>query len=243
MEMTGKEKLYFLLNTIEDKRILTASGQPLLIHPAGDLQGHYPKTELLLLLKKLEDDEKILRVTIMPKEPGAWDYYHYEYDYYGLELLPAFDDYFVKIQNEPEYQEFSGKKPTKKQSSVPSDLSMLHPEIFNKCQDPYEKGLYAEAVEKGFKIVRDKLRELTSYETGSEAFGKGKLHIKGASAPNVDNDFNNGVKFLTMAIDMFKNEKGHTSKAKIDDPKKAYEYLTLSSLAMNLLDQAEISNS
>ena len=43
------------------------------------------------------------------------------------------------------------------------------------------------------------------HETGSEAFGKGKLRISGA-APHVADDFNEGVKFLTMAIDKFRNE-------------------------------------
>ena len=104
----------------------------------------------------------------------------------------------------------------------------------------YENGSYAEAVEKGFKVVRDKLRNLTTYETGSDAFGKGKLHVKGATAPHVDRDFNEGVKFLTMAIDQFRNEKVHTADAKIEDPIRALEYLRLSSLAMNLLDNAEI---
>jgi uncharacterized protein (TIGR02391 family) len=107
----------------------------------------------------------------------------------------------------------------------------------------YEKHEYAEAVEKGFKVVRDRLRKLTGYETGSEAFGKGKLHIKGAAAPNVDVDFNEAVKFLAMAIDRFRNEKSHTSDAKIDDPFRAFEYLCLSSLAMRLLDAAEIKGS
>ena len=116
----------------------------------------------------------------------------------------------------------------------------IHPEIYAKCHELYENGAYAEAVEKGFKVVRDKLRTLTSYETGSEAFGKGKLHIKGAAAPNVDEDFNKGVQFLTMAIDRFRNEKSHTSDGKIKDPVRAYEYLILSSLAMYLLDNAEI---
>ena len=120
------------------------------------------------------------------------------------------------------------------------NLMNLHPEIYNKCHDLYEKKAYAEAVEKGFKVVRDKLRKLTGYETGSEAFGKVKLHIKGASASNVDQDFNDAVKFLTMAIDRFRNEKSHTSDAKIDDPIRAYEYLRLSSLAMNLLEDSEI---
>ena len=92
-------------------------------------------------------------------------------------------------------------------------------------------GEYAEAVEKSFKVVRDRLRSLTSHETGSEAFGKGKLYIKGAAAPHVD---------LTMAIDRFRNEKSHTADGNISDPIRAYEYLRLSSLAMHLLDKAVI---
>jgi uncharacterized protein (TIGR02391 family) len=122
----------------------------------------------------------------------------------------------------------------------PQDIRGLHPAIYGKCHDLFEKGAYSEAVEKGFKVVRDRLRQLTGHETGSDAFGRGKLHIKGAAAPNVEEDFNAGVKFLTMAIDRFRNEKSHTSDAKIDDPTRAYEYLRLSSLAMNLLDQGEI---
>jgi uncharacterized protein (TIGR02391 family) len=121
-----------------------------------------------------------------------------------------------------------------------SDLISLHPEIYAKCRELYEKGAYPEAAEKGFKVVRDRLRKLTGHETGSEAFGKGKLHIKGAAAANVDGDFNEAIKFLTMAIDRFRNEKSHTSDAKIDDPVRAYEYLRLSSLAMNLLENTEI---
>ena len=33
-------------------------------------------------------------------------------------------------------------------------------------------GAYAEAVEKDFKVVRDRLRQLAGVETGSEAFDK-----------------------------------------------------------------------
>jgi len=119
-------------------------------------------------------------------------------------------------------------------------LKNLHPEIYNKCHSLYERKAYAEAVEKSFKVVRDRLRKLTGYETGSEAFGRGKLHVDGAAAPNVEQDFNEAVKFLTMAIDRFRNEKSHTSDARIVDPIRAYEYLTLSSLAMNLLENTRI---
>ena len=68
-------------------------------------------------------------------------------------------------------------------------MSILHPEIYIKCSSLFEKEEYPEAVEKSFKIVRDRLRILTSFETGSEAFGRGRLRIKGAAAQNVDFDF------------------------------------------------------
>ena len=116
----------------------------------------------------------------------------------------------------------------------------LHPEIQSKCEALYSEGHLAEAVEKSFKVVKDKLRDLTGHEKGSDAFGTAKLHIKGAAAPNVDSDFNQGAKFLMMAIDMFRNEKSHTSNAKITDPVRAHQYLMVSSLAMSLLDNAEI---
>jgi uncharacterized protein (TIGR02391 family) len=117
-------------------------------------------------------------------------------------------------------------------------IDSLHPDIYSGCRKLYESNDYGEAVEKGFKIVRDRLRSLTSYETGSEAFGKTKLHIDGAAASHVDDDFQNGVKFLTMAIDRFRNEKSHSADGNIRDPIRAYEYLRLSSLAMHLLDGA-----
>lgn len=120
------------------------------------------------------------------------------------------------------------------------ELTDMHPEIRKKCGKLYSDQHFSEAVGKSFMIVKDRLRQLTGHESGSDAFGKGNLHIKGASASNVDEDFNEGVKFLTMAIDRFRNEKFHTSDANISDPVRAYQYLAMSSLAMSFLDNAEI---
>jgi hypothetical protein len=86
----------------------------------------------------------------------------------------------------------------------------LHNAFAAKCGELLEAGHYAEAVEKAFKIVRD-LRELTGFETGSEAFGKGSLRISGAAAPHVEEDFNEAVKFLTMAIDRWKHQRSRSS--------------------------------
>ena len=119
-------------------------------------------------------------------------------------------------------------------------LEKLHPMVREKCESLFKNKEYSEAVEKGFKIVRDRLRELTGFERGADAFGKGKLHIKGAAAKHVDVDFNHAVKYLTMAIDMFRNEKSHTADGNIDNPNRAFEYLVLSSLALNFLSKSEI---
>jgi uncharacterized protein (TIGR02391 family) len=119
--------------------------------------------------------------------------------------------------------------------------ALLHKAIIAHCEKLFLSGHYAQAAELGFKVVRDRLRELTGHEKGSDAFGRGRLHVTGAIAPHVDHDFNEGVKFLTMAIDMFRNEKTHTANIGIDDATKALQYLILSSLALRLLDGAGTS--
>lgn len=248
--MTYKEKLYKIVSKLKDERDLTRKGYKT---KATFDDGSFTKIriiEVCKILLQLQDDEKILTVLDAYQSTDTFDPYEKDnegnYDNVDMiivELNETFDAYFLKIQKEPEYKEFICKNAPKREIQLTLDLSMLHPDIFNKCQSLFQKAEYPEAVEKGFKVVRDRLRTLTTYETGSEAFGKGNLHIKGAAAQNVDEDFNAGVKFLTMAIDRFRNEKSHTSDAKIDDPQRAYEYLTLSSLAMNLLDQAELLTS
>lgn len=137
------------------------------------------------------------------------------------------------LQSETSFESFDSP-------SAIHGMYSIHPIIKEKCYELYNNKTYAEAVEKSFKVVKDRLRSLTGYESGTDAFGKGKLYIRGAAAPNVEGDFNQAVKFLTMAIDQFRNEKSHTSDAKIEDPIRAYQYLVLSSLAMNLLEDSQM---
>lgn len=157
----------------------------------------------------------------------------YEGYYFRIKTTPLFEEAFSK------YSLITKTNETEQVSNNNQSFG-IHPEVDLKCMSLYKSGAHAEAVEKSFKIVKDKLRTLTGYESGSEAFGKGKLHIKGAAASNVDSDFNQAVKFLTMAIDMFRNEKSHTSDAKIEDSVRAYQYLAMSSLALSLLENSEI---
>lgn len=158
----------------------------------------------------------------------------------GENIYEAINNFFALLDRLIRRLEMKIKSDSKSISVTKRHLADLHPQIYSKCHELYEKNVYAEAIEKSFKVVRDRLRKITGYETGSDAFGRSKLHIRGAAALNVDQDFNDAVKFLTMAIDRFRNEKSHISDAKIDDHIRAYEYLRLSSLAMNLLEDAEI---
>jgi uncharacterized protein (TIGR02391 family) len=139
-----------------------------------------------------------------------------------------------------EIEDSSGLSPSPSTRQDVIGLSGLHTEIAKKCAPLLDARAYPEAVERSFKIVRDRLRKLTGYETASEAFGKGKLFIEGAAAPNVESDFNQGAKFLMMALDMFRNEKSHTSEGNIHDLEHAYQYLMLSSLALRFLDRARV---
>lgn len=134
-----------------------------------------------------------------------------------------------------------GAQPVRVEQAIA--LESLHPSILDRCRVLYEAGAFGEAVEKGFKLVRDRLRALTSFEMGSDAFGRGGLRVDGSAAAHVDADFQAGVKFLTMAIDRFRNEKSHTADGNITDPIRAYEYLRLSSLALHLLERAHTEQS
>ena len=116
--MNGKEKIYFLLNRIDDVRTIAPLGQPLIIDPTNDLNRRYTAIELSQLFSKLENDEQILKVIQVPSRTKNIDiienldpFDHVDDGCWHIELLPAFDGYFLKLQQEPEYQEFTGKKP------------------------------------------------------------------------------------------------------------------------------------
>ena len=122
--MSGKEKLYFLLERICDIREISPSGYSLVIDPANDLNRKYENFELERLFAKFELDDKVLNVIkatnrtkniqiIEDLDPfdrvddGCWH----------IQLLPTFEDFYLSIQEQPEYQEFTGKTPPAKSLS------------------------------------------------------------------------------------------------------------------------------
>lgn len=131
--MNGKEKLYFLLDAIDDVRTIAPSGQPLMVDPMNDLNDKIRDVELTQLFTKLEKDEQVLKVLKVPSRIKTIDivedldpYDHADDGYWHIELLPAFDNYFLKIQQEPEYQEFTGKKPAGSPTKPNSNALMTY---------------------------------------------------------------------------------------------------------------------
>lgn len=114
--MTGKEKLYFLLDAIDNARAITAKNRPVYIHPANNLNNKYTEIELDELFYKLGKEENIIVVLQNPHNNkiklAGYD------DYYALLIRSNFDEYYHNIQKEPDYQEFSGVPILKKKSQI-----------------------------------------------------------------------------------------------------------------------------
>lgn len=122
-----------------------------------------------------------------------------------------------------------------------NELSHLDTKLAAKVGQLYADKHYAEAVGMGFRMVKDRLRDITGYENGYPAFTDGGLNIRGSAAVNVDADFQEAVKRLLGSIDKFRNEKFHTSEANLKDKKKALSYLHLCSLALSFLNDGNYS--
>lgn len=145
MEMTGKEKLYFLLDAIDDAKTIAPNSQPLIVDPANDLNRRIRDIELKQLFTKLQDDEKVLSVIQAPSSilsvaiiEDLDPYDHVDDGCWHVKLLPKFDSYYLKIQYEVEYQEFTGKKPpellkkeTEKQRSEQALRPTFLPKYYN----------------------------------------------------------------------------------------------------------------
>lgn len=112
----------------------------------------------------------------------------------------------------------------------------LQKEVFGHVQKLLNSGHYFNAVEESYKIVRQKLKEITGKEKAHEAFAELNLvKIFGHNPTNdVEKDFFEGVKFLHMAIQFLRNEKAHTPAQDLDK-NLAIHYISLASLAYDLI--------
>jgi flagellar hook-associated protein FlgK len=102
----GKEKIYFLVNRLIDERDITPSGQLIGLHPTNDLNNLYLPQDFINLLDKLEKEENAAKFISLPTDQT--------YLKYQVKLLPGFDKYVAKLEEDPGYLDWSGKKPKPK---------------------------------------------------------------------------------------------------------------------------------
>ena len=115
---------------------------------------------------------------------------------------------------------------------------ILQKDVFSHVQDLLNSKHYFNSVEEAYKIVREKLRDITGKEKAHEAFKESNYSLIFGHEPRneTEKDFFDGVKFLHMAIQKLRNEKAHTPAKEIDK-NLAIHYLVLASLAYDLIDR------
>jgi len=112
----------------------------------------------------------------------------------------------------------------------------LQKEVFDHDQKLLNSGHYFNAVEESYKIVREKLKDITGKEKATDAFSNSNYEIIFGHKPanEAEKDFFEGVKFLHMSIQFLRNEKAHTPARDLDK-NLAIHYISLASLAYDLI--------
>ncbi len=130
-------------------------------------------------------------------------------------------------------------------SSQPSDCEMpiaIHPDIHAHIQPFMENDDYFHAVEEAYKIVREKLRELTGKERATDVFNPAassdtyhrEFYGETPTPTEPEKDFRVGVGHLHLGIQFLRNENMH-SLARPLEPNLAIHYIALASLAYDLI--------
>lgn len=118
----------------------------------------------------------------------------------------------------------------------------IHEDIYAHIQPYLGSGDYFHAVEESYKVVREKLRELTGSERSTDIFKENAQSNKhhealfgkdGPSSP-AEGDFFRGIGYLHLGVQFLRNEKAH-SLATFVEPNLAIHYISLASLAYDLI--------
>ncbi len=118
----------------------------------------------------------------------------------------------------------------------------IHEDIYAHIQRYLDTGDYFHAVDESYKVVREKLRELTGCEKATDVFNENALNNKhyealfGRATPAnaAEADFFRGIGYLHLGVQFLRNEKAHTL-ATFLEPNLAVHYISLASLAYDLI--------
>lgn len=118
----------------------------------------------------------------------------------------------------------------------------IHEDLYGHIGQYLANGDYFHAVEESYKLVREKLREITGSEKASDVFNNSaanERHYKelfGKQKPSsaAEADFFRGIGYLHLGVQHLRNEKAHTPATPLD-PNLAIHYVALASLAYDLI--------
>lgn len=129
------------------------------------------------------------------------------------------------------------------QAGLGSELRIeIHPDVYSHIQPYIAASDYFHAVEEAYKVVREKLRELTGEERATTIFNENALNQRHYAkffgddpAPTgAERDFRRGVGYLHLGVQFLRNEKAHTLATDME-PNLAIHYVALASLAYDLV--------
>jgi hypothetical protein len=104
MTLFGKEKIYYLIDRIQDERELTSDNEDVGIKK-DYIVGKYDQRDLQVAFTKLET-ENVAKLVGTPVDQNWMRYM--------VKILPDFDKYVEKLEEDPNYLEWSGKEPKHK---------------------------------------------------------------------------------------------------------------------------------
>lgn len=119
----------------------------------------------------------------------------------------------------------------------------IHDDIYAHIEPFLAAGDYFHAVEESYKVVRERLRELTSKEKATDVFNQAShgfeqyyevLFGKANPLNDAEKDFFRGAGYLHLAVQFLRNEKAHSLAAPLE-PNLALHYISLASLAYDLV--------
>jgi uncharacterized protein (TIGR02391 family) len=119
-------------------------------------------------------------------------------------------------------------------------------DIYSYIRRYLETGDYFHAVEESYKLVREKLKDITAREKASDIFNMNAENTryheaifgKMAEVGSPEADFFRGIGYLNLTIQFLRNEKAH-SLATTVDKNLALHYVSLASLAYDLISRGE----
>jgi|GEM_PF-6142288 len=134
--------------------------------------------------------------------------------------------------------------------SITSDVISIkiRNEIYGHIKSFLDSSHYFTAVEEAYKVVRQKLKDITGEEAAAAVFGENALknkhweNIFGDTPPTgtPEADFMRGAGYIHLGVQYLRNEKSHTTATSLDK-NLALHYISLASLAYDLISRIDPS--